>query len=130
MKPTSGEHPQNEGQDFTTPLARPLILRMHLPCDFTLQMNLIYNPQYTYMEQVDKSVLTPLMTCIPSLSKTTSYLVWSCTNWKTLFCLFGVISFTTQKIVCFVYINNTFAWMSKMVPQVKRRILKEEDDTQ
>lgn len=80
------------------------------------------------MEQVDKSLLTPLMTCIPSLSKTTSYLVWSCTIWKTLFWLFGVISFTTQKIVYFVYINNTFAWISKMVPQVKRIIKKEEND--
>jgi hypothetical protein len=34
-----------------------------------------------------------------------------------------------KKIVYFVYINNTFAWISKMVPQVKRRIKKEENDT-
>jgi hypothetical protein len=68
------------------------------------------------MEQVDKSVLTPLMTCIPSPRKPSSAFL-------------GLSVSQLKKIVYFVYINNTFAWISKMVPQVKRRIKKEENDT-
>jgi hypothetical protein len=82
-------------------------------------------PKYTYMEQVDKSVLTALMTCIPSLSKTTSYLVWSCTDWKTLFCLLGVISFTTQKkyilYILIILLHGFLRWSRKWKEEFKNK---------